>query len=133
VVVVVEATFDVVVVVAEVGVVVVAVRGAVVVVLPAVEMDWSIVVIVVALGLGRLLPDGRKATVINWPSANFTLDGSVVVVGWFTPGGWALGHTLIWTWPDLPASGVCFGHLSPFLSAFSPGIVIDVDVSPNLG
>jgi hypothetical protein len=47
------------------GVVVVAVSGSVVVVLPTWEMACSIVVMVVALGLGRWLPAGKKPTVIN--------------------------------------------------------------------
>ena len=52
----------------ELGTVVVTDSGAVaavVVVDPAVEMDCSIVVMVVALGFGMLLPAGTKANVIN--------------------------------------------------------------------
>jgi hypothetical protein len=121
---------------AELGMVVVTATGvvtAVVVVDPAVEMDCSIVVMVVALGFGMLAPEGTKATVINWPVANLSDEGSVVVVGWLTPGATALGHTFITTWAFLPASGVSFGHRSPSVRVFSLGRVSDFEVRPSFG
>jgi hypothetical protein len=60
-------------------------------------MDCNIVVMVVALGFGMFFPGGTKATVINWPVANLTVEALVVVIGSFTPGAWALGHTLMFT------------------------------------
>ena len=97
------------------------------------EPARSVSMAVIELGLGTDAPDGHEGH--GDELAVGELDGAGVVDdrGLFEPGGVKLGHTLIWSWPGFPASGVPVGHFSPLVYFGLPGICRVLEVSVELG
>ncbi len=104
-------------------------------------VDWvlvaeparSVSMAAIELGLGIDAPEGTKATVMSCPSASLIAAGSWKTLGLFEPGGVKLGHTLIWSCPVFPASGIPAGHFWPLAYFGSPGICRVLEVSFSLG
>ena len=81
---------------------------------------WSKAVIVEPGGLGNVVPDGTKPTVMSWRltnlrSAGFTELMPLVCTSWLFLVWVVTTHHRANTSPTLPASGVPAAHFSPFL------------------